>query len=255
MRALGVAALGGADANPLSAARPGTGRSRVPSADAPMRPPRATRPRRRSRQPSATSSPRTGSRRSPRSTLTALPARPSSGTGSTATRSCSTAGVGRRWPANLLRDARIAVTVVDAADGYRWVGLTGTAAPITDQATAQADIAEMARRYHADDPAEAERLIADGFQRQERISLPRPRRRRPRPSRRRLRRADPIPVKFGLQLWSQQTDWPAFRDSALAAEADGLGFGLDAGTTCSPSSDRGSSPSSRAGPRWPRSAP
>jgi hypothetical protein len=29
----------------------------------------------------------------------------------------------------------------------------------------------MARRYHADDPAEAERLIADRFERQERISF------------------------------------------------------------------------------------
>ena len=33
--------------------------------------------------------------------------------------------------------------------------------------------------------------------------------------------ADPMPVRFGLQLWSQQTDWPAFRDSALAAETEG----------------------------------
>ena len=30
-----------------------------------------------------------------------------------------------------------------------------------------------------------------------------------------------MPVKFGLQLWSQQTDWPGFRDAALAAEAAG----------------------------------
>jgi len=30
-----------------------------------------------------------------------------------------------------------------------------------------------------------------------------------------------MPVKFGLQLWSQQTDWPGFRDAALAAEANG----------------------------------
>jgi PPOX class probable F420-dependent enzyme len=79
--------------------------------------------------------------------------------------------VGRRWPSNLLREPRIGVTVVDQADGYRWVGLTGTADSITDQATAQADIAEMARRYHADDPAEAERLIADEFERQQRISF------------------------------------------------------------------------------------
>lgn len=33
--------------------------------------------------------------------------------------------------------------------------------------------------------------------------------------------AEPMPVKFGLQLWSQQTDWPSFRDAALAAEANG----------------------------------
>jgi alkanesulfonate monooxygenase SsuD/methylene tetrahydromethanopterin reductase-like flavin-dependent oxidoreductase (luciferase family) len=30
-----------------------------------------------------------------------------------------------------------------------------------------------------------------------------------------------MPVRFGLQLWSQQTDWPAFRDAALAAEQNG----------------------------------
>jgi alkanesulfonate monooxygenase SsuD/methylene tetrahydromethanopterin reductase-like flavin-dependent oxidoreductase (luciferase family) len=29
------------------------------------------------------------------------------------------------------------------------------------------------------------------------------------------------PVKFGLQLWAQRTDWPGFRDSAIAAEAAG----------------------------------
>jgi PPOX class probable F420-dependent enzyme len=79
--------------------------------------------------------------------------------------------VGRRWPANLRRDPRIAVLVTDAADGYRWVGLTGIARVITDQATAQADIAELARRYHAHEPDEAERLIHDRFERQERISF------------------------------------------------------------------------------------
>jgi PPOX class probable F420-dependent enzyme len=79
--------------------------------------------------------------------------------------------VGRRWPANLVRDPRISLTVLDATDGYRWVGLTGTATAIADQPTAQADIAEMARRYHADDPAKAERLIADRFERQQRISF------------------------------------------------------------------------------------
>jgi PPOX class probable F420-dependent enzyme len=79
--------------------------------------------------------------------------------------------VGRRWPANLLRDPRIAFSVVDQADGYRWVGLEGSVRAVTDQTTAQADIAEMARRYHADEPDEAEQLIRERFERQERISF------------------------------------------------------------------------------------
>ena len=79
--------------------------------------------------------------------------------------------VGRRWPANLEREPRISLSVTDAADGYRWVGVTGRARVVADQATAQADIAEMARRYHADDPAEAERLIRNQFERQARISF------------------------------------------------------------------------------------
>lgn len=79
--------------------------------------------------------------------------------------------IGRRWPANLLRDERISLTILDEDDGYRWVGLTGLVTAIREQEAAQADIAEMARRYHADDPAKAERLIRDRFERQERISF------------------------------------------------------------------------------------
>lgn len=79
--------------------------------------------------------------------------------------------VGRRWPSNLQRDERISVAVGDGADGYRWVGLTGRVTVIDDQPTAQADIAEMARRYHADDPDEAEALIRDRFERQARVSF------------------------------------------------------------------------------------
>jgi PPOX class probable F420-dependent enzyme len=79
--------------------------------------------------------------------------------------------VGRRWPANLLRDPRIALSIPDSADGYRWVGLVGHVEPVEDQPTAQADIAAMARRYHADDPDEAERMISDRFERQTRISF------------------------------------------------------------------------------------
>lgn len=79
--------------------------------------------------------------------------------------------VGRRWPANLQRDQRIAISITDRHDGYRWVGLSGTVRAIEDQPTAQADIAGMARRYHADDPEKAERLIRDRFERQTRISF------------------------------------------------------------------------------------
>jgi PPOX class probable F420-dependent enzyme len=79
--------------------------------------------------------------------------------------------VGRRWPTNLVRDPRIAVAVPDSADGLRWVGLTGVAAAIEDQPSAQADIAEMAQRYHAADPGKADELIRDRFTRQARISF------------------------------------------------------------------------------------
>jgi PPOX class probable F420-dependent enzyme len=78
--------------------------------------------------------------------------------------------VGRRWPSNLVRDARISLAVIDAADGYRWVGVSGTIATITDRATAQADIAAMARRYPNDGPGDVERTI-DRFERQERITF------------------------------------------------------------------------------------
>jgi PPOX class probable F420-dependent enzyme len=79
--------------------------------------------------------------------------------------------IGRRWPTNLVRDPRLSVAVIDAADQYRWVGLTGTVRTITDWATTQADIAGMARRYHAHEPDEAERIIRERFERQDRITF------------------------------------------------------------------------------------
>ena len=78
--------------------------------------------------------------------------------------------VGRRWPTNLLRDPRVYVAVFDEDDPLRWVGLLGTAEPVEEQPLAQADIATMARRYHHDDPATAERKIRD-FVQQQRISF------------------------------------------------------------------------------------
>lgn len=76
--------------------------------------------------------------------------------------------VGRRWPANLLRDPRFSFVI---EDGYDWVGVRGEAEAMTSQEAAQADIAAMARHYHADDPEHAEELIRGRFERQERISF------------------------------------------------------------------------------------
>jgi len=75
---------------------------------------------------------------------------------------------GRRWPANLRRDPRVSVLV---EDDYRSVQLQGAVRVVDDQAVAQADIAEMARRYHADEPAKAEELIHGRFERQHRITF------------------------------------------------------------------------------------
>ena len=36
-------------------------------------------------------------------------------------------------------------------------------------------------------------------------------------------------MRFGVQLWSQTTTWPQFRDAALAAEAAGWRLRLDVG--------------------------
>jgi PPOX class probable F420-dependent enzyme len=76
--------------------------------------------------------------------------------------------VGRRWPTNLVRDGRFSLVVAEA---YEWVGVRGIVEALSDAAQAQADIAAMARRYHAADPAKAERLIREDFERQERISF------------------------------------------------------------------------------------
>ena len=77
---------------------------------------------------------------------------------------------GRRWPANLLRDPRISIAITDGADGYRWVGITGTVEPITGQTIAHGDITAMARRYHAHEPEVLPAMIAR-FESQERISF------------------------------------------------------------------------------------
>ncbi len=72
---------------------------------------------------------------------------------------------GRRWPANLRRDPRLSLAVIDREDGERWVGLTGIVDAVTeDQTIAQADIARLARRYDDAEPA-------DRFTTQRRVSF------------------------------------------------------------------------------------
>ena len=76
--------------------------------------------------------------------------------------------VGRIWPSNLVRDGRVNIAV---HDDYEWVGLAGTVKVVDDREQALADISEMARRYHANDPERAERLIERTFRPQPRISF------------------------------------------------------------------------------------
>jgi PPOX class probable F420-dependent enzyme len=80
--------------------------------------------------------------------------------------------VGRRWPANLRRDPRLALSVVDSADGYSWIGLVGVVEAVIDGGEAAlADISAMARRYYPHDPAHAEEMIERTFRPQHRISF------------------------------------------------------------------------------------
>jgi PPOX class probable F420-dependent enzyme len=56
---------------------------------------------------------------------------------------------GRRWPANLERDGRVALSIVADDDGYAWLGLTGRVDAIdTDVERAREDIIALAYRYH-----------------------------------------------------------------------------------------------------------
>jgi hypothetical protein len=56
--------------------------------------------------------------------------------------------IGRRWPADLLRERRVAIGVADTADQNRWVGLRGELAEVVDDvALARRDIAAIAHRY------------------------------------------------------------------------------------------------------------
>jgi PPOX class probable F420-dependent enzyme len=73
---------------------------------------------------------------------------------------------GRKKDRNLIRDPRASLCI---EDGFRYVTLEGTIEMVDDPATAQADIAALARRYH--DAAKAEEMARDVFAPQERVTL------------------------------------------------------------------------------------
>ncbi len=75
----------------------------------------------------------------------------------------------RRWCLNLLRDPRVALSVIDGTDGYRWLGLTGLVDEVVqDVDRARDDIVALAHRYHPEGPS-AESIAT--FRRQPRVSF------------------------------------------------------------------------------------
>ncbi len=75
----------------------------------------------------------------------------------------------RRWCLNLMERPRVALSIIDGGDGYRWIGLTGTVDEvIEDVERAREDIVALAHRYHPEGPSES--LIAT-FRRQPRVSF------------------------------------------------------------------------------------
>ncbi len=59
----------------------------------------------------------------------------------------------RRWCANLMREPRVALSVIDGADAYRWVGLTGVVEEVIDDVErARDDIVALAHRYRPEGP-------------------------------------------------------------------------------------------------------
>lgn len=73
----------------------------------------------------------------------------------------------RRWPADLSRDGRVSLTVIDDKDSLRWVGLSGVVETIIDDVeSARDDICALAARYRDD---RRDRLAA--FRTQARISF------------------------------------------------------------------------------------
>jgi PPOX class probable F420-dependent enzyme len=61
----------------------------------------------------------------------------------------------RRWCLNVMRDGRVALSVIDPADGQVWLGMTGVVDEvIEDVERARDDIVALAHRYHPEGPTE-----------------------------------------------------------------------------------------------------
>jgi hypothetical protein len=76
--------------------------------------------------------------------------------------------VGRSWPASLQRDGRVSLAIL-SADGYSWIGLTGSVDEVEeDRARALDDILALAWRYHPEGPTESS---VEGFRGFPRISF------------------------------------------------------------------------------------
>ena len=73
---------------------------------------------------------------------------------------------GRLKHRNLLRDPRASICV---PDGYRWVTISGTVELNDDQAVAQADIRQLAIRYHGQE--KGERQSREKFSQEHRVTV------------------------------------------------------------------------------------
>ena len=59
----------------------------------------------------------------------------------------------RRWCTNLLNDPRVALSIIDPEDQYRWLGLSGTVDEVvTDVDRSRDDIVALAHRYYPQGP-------------------------------------------------------------------------------------------------------
>lgn len=62
----------------------------------------------------------------------------------------------RRWCTNLLREPRVSLSIIDGADPYRWIGLSGVVDEVVeDTDRARDDIVALAHRYHPEGPTAA----------------------------------------------------------------------------------------------------